>query len=169
MYLRIGGFDDEPMKLPWYALDCFVLAKLCRQLFSIIKDNLPKEDWETTFPIKLSSLVCNNMDNASIIGSNLLGFNLGFYHNMRNFDSKGYATQVLGLEINPSATAHFKDLWEDYMNEEEVLRKDHSRLTLQKINAFRLKFKTGGVNEDGSDMIEPGWRESNEIRSSVVD
>ena len=162
-YLIIGGFDDEPTKLSRYALDCFVLVELCRQLFSIVKDNLPQQDWEIAFPIKLGSLVCNNMDNASIIRSNLLGFNLGFYHSRRNFDSKGYAAQVLGLEINPSATPHLEDLWEDYRNEEEVLRKDHLRLTLQQINAFRLKFKIGGINEDGSDMIEPGWRESNEI------
>ena len=40
-YLRVGGFEDEPMKLPQYALDYFVLAKVCRQFFSIIKDNLP--------------------------------------------------------------------------------------------------------------------------------
>ena len=109
-YLRIGGFDDEPTKLPQYALDCFALAELCRQLFSIIKDKLPQQDWETTFPVKLGSLVCNKMDNAFIIGSNLLGFNLGFYHSKRNFDSKGYAAQVLSLEINPSATPHLEDL-----------------------------------------------------------
>ena len=107
-YPRIGGF--EPMKLPWYAMDYFFLAKLYKQLFSIVKDNLPQEDWETTFPIKLGSLVCNNMDNASIIGSNLLGLNLGFYHSRRNFDSKGYAAKILGLEVNPSATPHLEDL-----------------------------------------------------------
>ena len=92
MYLRISGFGDEPMKLPRYAVDYFVLAKICRKLFSVIKYNLPLEDWETTFPIKLGSLVCNSMTNASIIGSNLLEFNFGSYHSRRNFDSKGYAT-----------------------------------------------------------------------------
>jgi hypothetical protein len=43
-YLRIGGFDDEPLRLPRYALDCFILAELCRQLFSVIKDNFPQKD-----------------------------------------------------------------------------------------------------------------------------
>ena len=41
-YLRVGGFEDKKMKLPRYALDCFILAKLCRQIFSIIKENLPQ-------------------------------------------------------------------------------------------------------------------------------
>ena len=70
------------------------------------------------------------MNNASIIGNNFLGFNLGFYHSRRNFDSKGYAALTLGLEINPSVAPHLEDLWRDCGNEEEVLIRDHSRLTL---------------------------------------
>ena len=105
-YLRIGGFEEEPLKLPRYALDCFVLAEICRQSFIVIKDKLPQENWETTFPIKLGSLVCNSMINASIIGSNLLGFNFGSYHSQRNFDSKGYAMQVLGLTAHLSNIPH---------------------------------------------------------------
>ena len=46
------------------------------------------------------------------------------------------------------------------------MRKDHSRLTLQKIDSFRLKFKTEGVVDDGSDIFEPSWEESNEMKSS---
>lgn len=90
-YLRIGGFKEEPTKFPWYALDCFVLAEICRQLFSVLKDNLPQEDWEIAFPIKLGLLVCNRITNSSLIGSNFLGFNYGFYHSRRSFDNKGYA------------------------------------------------------------------------------
>ena len=73
-YLRVGGFEDESVKLPCYALDCLVLVEVCRQLFLLIKDNLPQENWELVFPIKLGSLTCSNMINASIIGSNLFGF-----------------------------------------------------------------------------------------------
>lgn len=120
-YFKIGGFDDEPMKLPQYALDCFVLAELCRQLFSVVKDNLPKQNWKLLFPVKLGPFVCSSMDNASIIGSNMLGFNLGFYHGRRDFDSKGYATQTLGLEIHFSSASHLEDIWEDCKDEEEVL------------------------------------------------
>ena len=40
-YLRKGRFEEVPTKLPRYALDYFILVKICKQLFSIIKDNLP--------------------------------------------------------------------------------------------------------------------------------
>ena len=122
-----------------------------------------------TFPIKLGTFVCSNMDNASIIGSDLLGLNLGFYHSRRNFDSKGHATQTLGLKIHPTATTHLEDLWRDCKNEEEVLLRDHSRLTLQQINSFKLKFNIKGIVDDGSDIVEPDWNESNEMKSLAVD
>jgi hypothetical protein len=109
------------------------------------------------------------MTSASIIGSNLLGFNFGFYHNRRNFDSKGYAVQVLGLEINPPALPHIEDLWKDCKDEEEILKRDHSRLTLQQIESLNLNFRTEGINDDGSDMIEPGWQETNATQSLTFD
>ena len=28
--LRVGGFEEEPMKLPRYALDCFIIVEVCR-------------------------------------------------------------------------------------------------------------------------------------------
>ena len=43
------------------------------------------------------------------------------------------------------------------------------RLTLQQINSFRLKFKIEGINDDGSDIVEPGWEESSETKSLAVD
>ncbi len=91
------GFEEEPLKLPRYALDCFVLAKVCRQMFSMIKDNLPEEKWEYVFPIKPGSLACNTIINASTIESDLLNLNLRFYHETRNFNNKNFAKPVLGL------------------------------------------------------------------------
>ena len=67
------------MKILWYALDCFIIAKICRKLFSMIKDNVPQEKWESIFPIKINHLACSNMINASVIGSNFLIFNHGYY------------------------------------------------------------------------------------------
>lgn len=29
-YLRVGRFEEELVKLPRYALDCFVIAEICR-------------------------------------------------------------------------------------------------------------------------------------------
>lgn len=121
------------------------------------------------FPVKLGSLVCNSMINAYVIGSNFLRFIFGSYHSRRSFHSKGYVVQVLGLKGHPSATPQLEDLWQDCKNEEEVLRRDHSRLIVQQINSLKLKFQIEGIIEDGSYMIEPSWEESNESKSLVVD
>ena len=37
-YLRIRGFDDEPVQLPRYALDCFILVEVSRKLVTIINN-----------------------------------------------------------------------------------------------------------------------------------
>ena len=29
-YLRVGGFDEEPMHLPRFSFDCFILVKVAR-------------------------------------------------------------------------------------------------------------------------------------------
>ena len=83
--------------MPRYALDYFVLAKVCGQMFSVIKDNLPEGKWESVFPIKLGSLACNTMINASMIESDLLNLNLRFYHERMKFDNKSIIKLVLGL------------------------------------------------------------------------
>ena len=83
------------------------------------------------FPIKLCYLACSSMIDASIIGSNLLGFGFGSYEGRRDFDSKRFTTQVLGIKGQLSTTPHLEDLWQDCKDEEEVLKRDHSRLTLQ--------------------------------------
>ena len=71
------------------------------------------------------------MINALVIGSNLLSFNFGSYQGRRNFDSKGFTSQTLGWKDQPPTTPHLEDLWKDYIDEEEVIRKDHSRLMLE--------------------------------------
>ena len=92
-----------------------------------------------------------------------------FYHGRRDFDRKGYATQTLGLEIFPSDALHLEDIWKDYKDEEEVLQRDHTRLTLKQIKSFNLKFNVEGIVDDGSNMEEPGWKESNELKFLAVD
>ena len=108
------------------------------------------------------------MINACIIGSNLLGFGFGSYQGRRNFDSKRFRAQVLGLKGQLSTTPHLEDLWQD-CKDEEVLKRDHSRLTLQEINSLKLKFQLEGIIEDGSDIVEPGWEETSESKILEVD
>ena len=71
------------------------------------------------------------MVNASVVGRNLLIFSFGSCQGRRNFDSKGFANQVLCLKGQSPKIPHLEDLWKDCKNEEEVLMRDHSRLTLQ--------------------------------------
>ena len=110
-YLRVVGFEEEPMKLPCYALDCFVLAEVCRQLFSVIKDNFLQEKWKSIFPNKLSPLTYSSMINAAVIGSNFLGFSFESYQGRSDFNSKGFVAQVLGLKGQSSTVPHLEDLW----------------------------------------------------------
>lgn len=110
-YLGIGGFKEEPVRLSRYALECFIIAKICRQLFLMIKDNLPQEKWESVFPIKLGYSTYSNMINASVVGSNLLSFNFGSYRGRRNFDSKGFAAKILSLKGQSPTVPHLEDLW----------------------------------------------------------
>lgn len=109
------------------------------------------------------------MINASMIESNLINFNLGLYQGRRDFDSKGFATKVLGLKGQSPIVPCLEDLWEDCNNEREVVKRDHSRLTLPQINSLKFKFKLEAIVEDGLDVVEPGWEEANEQKQLEVD
>ena len=96
----------------------------------MIKDNLPQEKWESIFPIKLGHLTCNSVINALVIRSNLLSLNFGSYKGRRDVDNNGFTTKVLSVKGQFPIVPHLEDLWKDFNNEKEVLRRDHSRLTL---------------------------------------
>ena len=104
------------------------------------------------------------MINASLIGSNLLNFNFGSYQGRRNFDNKWFTTKILGLKGQSSTVPQLEDLWQDCNDEEEVIKRDHLRLTLSQINSLELKFQLEGVIEDGSNIIEPGWEKASELK-----
>ena len=103
------------------------------------------------------------MTNASIIERNLLSSNLGSYQGRRIFDSKGCVAQTLGWKDQPLTTPHLEDFWQNCVDEEEVIRKDHSRLTLQQINYLKLKFQLEGIDDDGSYIMKLGWK-TNKIK-----
>ena len=96
-----------------YALDFFMLAEVCRKMSSIIKKNLPEEKWESIFPIKVGSLTCKSMIDASKIANDLLNFNLKFYDERRGFDNKSFVRLTLSLKEHIWLMPHIEDLWED--------------------------------------------------------
>ena len=104
------------------------------------------------------------MINASVIGSNFLGFGFGSYQGRWDFDSKGFVPHVLGLKGQSSTIPHLEDLWKDCKNEGEALIRDHSRLKLQQINSLKLKFQVEGIVEDGSNTIDPRWEEASDSK-----
>ena len=79
------------------------------------------------------------MINSLVIGINFLSFGFGSYQGRRDFDSKIFSAQVLGFKGQSSTVPHLEDLWQDCKNE-EVLKRDHSRLTLQQNSSLKLKF-----------------------------
>lgn len=95
-YIRVGGFEEEPFKLPHFCSNCFVLAKICRQLTSVIKKAQPRDKWEGHFPIQLGVLSCSSIYDALSIGADLRNFNFSLYLERKGFDNKGFS-RSLGL------------------------------------------------------------------------
>ena len=146
----------------------FIIVEICRQLFLIIKDNLPQKGWESIFPIKLGYLTYSNMINTQVVGGNLHIFNFGSYQGRRNFDNKGFAAKILGLKGQSLIVSHLEDLQQD-CDEGKVIKRYHLRLTLPQINSFKLKFQLEGVVEDDSNIIKLGWEEVSELKQLIVD
>lgn len=153
-YLRVGGFKEEPIKLPRYALDYFMIAEICRKIFSVIQDNLPEEKWESIFPIKLGSLAYTTMINALEIECDLLKFNLGFYKGRRDFDNKRFLMLVPSIKDKFQLVPHLEDLWEDCDSECEVMKRYQSMLIFFQITMLKLKFKQEGMTKDSLEVVE---------------
>lgn len=95
-YIRIGGFEEEPFKLPHFCSDCFVQEEICRQLTSIIKKAQPGDKWGGHFSIQLGMLFYSSMSNALSIGANLKNFKFCLYPERKGFVNKGFS-RSLGL------------------------------------------------------------------------
>lgn len=52
-YLRVGGFEAEPFRLPRYAFDSYVLIEVSRQLAHIDKRLGEKGKSGVAFPVEL--------------------------------------------------------------------------------------------------------------------
>lgn len=79
-------------------------------------------------------------------------------------EGKIFLVKVLqqNLKGQSPMAPHVEYLWEDCKDEREVVKRDHSRLTLPKISSLKLKFKLEGIIEDGFDFLEARWEEASE-------
>lgn len=78
-YIKIGGFEEEPMKLPRHTLDYFVLDKIYRKLGVVVKRFLFEDKWDNVFLDKIGKISCKNMENSINIGCDLCTFDFKFY------------------------------------------------------------------------------------------
>lgn len=77
--IRIGGFEDEPFKLPKYALDSYVLLEVCRQLAHVDKKLGMKSESEAIFPVELGYYSCKTISDALNLELELKKMNLQPY------------------------------------------------------------------------------------------
>ena len=64
-YLRIEGFDEEPLCLPKFVVECFVLVEVARQLIGVKNKFSIEEASNVIFPLKLGKLTCRSMEDAT--------------------------------------------------------------------------------------------------------
>ena len=75
----MGGFDEEPLRLPRFSPDSFILAKVLHQLALVTIKFLPKEKQDSLFPVRIGNLSCKNLEDVMNIGTDLCAFDFKFY------------------------------------------------------------------------------------------
>lgn len=155
-YIRNGGFEDEPFKLPRYTLDSYVLLEVCRQLAHVDKKLGMKSESGAIFPIGLGYYSCKTTSDALNLQVQLKKMKLQPYVARQGFDSKGYAIKHLNVDVNFSHIPQLEDYWEDCCDEFEVQRRLWSRFTLRQIITMKLSMNIAGVHEEeGEDVLDP--------------
>lgn len=129
-YLRIGGYEKVPLKLPKYPEDLLVFLEVCRQMaiVNIKYMNMGKQGY--AFPL-VTPFSCKNNQMANGVENILKEYNLQYLFVRTNFDSKGFVKRNLYASGSYQHQPSIEDFWEDCTDENEVLRRDHMRLTLE--------------------------------------
>lgn len=78
-FVRVGVFESEPMKLPRYALDQFVLIEICRLLGHIDKKTVGKKDSRVSFPVDLGHYICKTLSDELNLEIYFKKLNLKYY------------------------------------------------------------------------------------------
>ena len=87
----MGGFDKEPLRLPKFALECFILVKVCHQLAIVTMKFLPEDQKDRLFLVRIGNLSCKNLEDVVNVGIDLCAFDIKFYRVGQGFDNKGFA------------------------------------------------------------------------------
>lgn len=97
-YLWGGGFEGEPLKLPRYSFDSYVLIKVSRWLAHIDKKLVTKGKSEVVFPIELDYYSCKSVSDALNLELEFKKMNLQPYISRWKFDNRGYAVENLNVD-----------------------------------------------------------------------
>lgn len=166
-YIRIGDFEEEPFNLPHFCSDCFILAKICKQLTYVIKKEQPRDKWEGHFPIQLGKLSYSSMSNALSIGADLRNFNVSLYPERKGFDNKGFSRSLGLMPYLPMP--QLEDFWEDCSDELEVFKKENMRMVLEQVVSLQVKLDTKGLEEDYLELFKLGYLARAEIEMPPID
>lgn len=99
-YIRVGGFEGEPFKLPRYAFDSYILIEVCRQLAHIDKKLGTKSKSGVAFPIELGYYSCKFVYDALNLELEFKKLNLQPYIAWHKFYSRGCVVEHLNVDVN---------------------------------------------------------------------
>lgn len=95
-YIRVGGFQGEPFRLPRYALDSYVLIEVSSQLAYIDKRSGGKS--RVVFQVELGYYSCRSVLDALNIELEFKKFNLQLFVARNKFDSRRFAIENLNVD-----------------------------------------------------------------------
>lgn len=152
--MRVGGFEGEPYKLQRYVFDRQVLIEFCRQLTHIDKKYGEEHQTGVSFPIELTHYICNNVSDALNLELEFKRFKYQLYFPCTKFDTKGFAMTQFTFKENFRHVPDLEDFWADCVDEYEVPKRAHLRLTVQQIKDYGLKINTANIVDDENDLLD---------------
>lgn len=97
-YIRVGGFEGEPFKLPKYALYNHVFIEVYRKLAHIYKRLRKKGKSRVAFLVELGYYSCKSIFDALNLELEFKKLTLQPYVARCKFDSRGYAMDHLNVD-----------------------------------------------------------------------
>lgn len=94
-YLRIGGFEKEPLKLPCFPSDYVVFLEVCRQMSIVNVKYLNMGKRGYSFPLSTSIFGCKTNGVAKVVGTFMKKFQFLSLPAKSGLDCEGYVRHHL--------------------------------------------------------------------------
>ncbi|KAH9329023.1 hypothetical protein KI387_001131 [Taxus chinensis] len=152
-YLRVTGFSGEPVKLPRYPSDKWVIMELCRQLVEMHDLQSKRHKSTGSFPITVGYYSCQSIHKARGIKAEMFSeYEHEFFPARLNFDPYGVAKKTISQEY--SHVPSLEDFWMKCRNEYEVRKKDFNRLSVQQVFDYGLARIPADLTDDGPVLLD---------------